>query len=106
MTLNFNVVNVFNIGNMESYTDNEVLRVHTLITGQPRVFNFGLRYQWGGVTGDARIRNAGDRRGEFMGPRGDHGDHGDRGDRGGFGGPGGPGGPGGGGGGPGAGRGF
>ena len=72
MTLNFNVINVFNVGNMESDTANEVLRLHTLMTRQPRVFNFGLRYQWGGVTGDQRTRN-GMRPGEFMGPRGEHG---------------------------------
>jgi hypothetical protein len=61
-----------------------LLRVHSLITGQPRTFTLGLRYQWGGVTGDPRIRNGG-RRGEMFDgqPRG--------GDRGGFG-PGGPGG--------------
>ncbi|MGZ5198351.1 MAG: TonB-dependent receptor domain-containing protein [Telluria sp.] len=90
MTLNLNVNNVFNVGNVENFTENEVLRVHSLMTGQPRTFMFGLRYQWGGVTGDPRIRNGG-RRGEFMGPRGEHGGFGD--------GPGGrgPGGPGGGG---------
>jgi outer membrane receptor protein involved in Fe transport len=93
MTVNFNVNNVFNVGNMESFTDNEVLRVHSRITGQPRLFTLGLRYQWGGVTGDPRLRNGGVRRGDLMGtPRGDRG-----GDHGGFGpGPGG-GGPGGGG---------
>jgi ferric enterobactin receptor len=92
MTLNFNVNNVFQVGNMESFTENELLRVHSLMTKQPRVFTLGLRYQWGGVTGDPRIRNGG-RRGEMFNgqPRGERG-----GDRGGFG-PGGPGGGGGGG---------
>jgi ferric enterobactin receptor len=81
MTLNFNVNNVFQVGNMESFTENELLRVHSLMTKQPRVFTLGLRYQWGGVTGDPRIRNGG-RRGEMFNgqPRGDRG-----GDRGGFG---------------------
>jgi outer membrane receptor protein involved in Fe transport len=88
MTLNLNVNNVFNAANIENSTENEVLRVHSLTTGQPRTFMFGVRYQWGGVTGDPRIRNGG-RRGEVMGPRG-----GDRGGNGG--GQGGPGGPGGG----------
>jgi outer membrane receptor for ferrienterochelin and colicin len=94
MTLNLNVNNVFHIGNMESTVDNEVLRVHTLAASQPRVVMLGLRYLWGGVTGDQRIRNGGMRQGEGMfrgGPGGE---------RGGAGGPGG--GPGGGGAGPGS----
>ncbi|MCS0657220.1 TonB-dependent receptor domain-containing protein [Massilia terrae] len=103
MTLNFNVQNVFNVGGMQSFTENEVLRVFSERSKQPRTFNIGLRYQWGGVTGDQRIRNGGRRGDMFDGPRGDRG-----GRKGGFGGgPGGPGGggfgggPGGGGGGPG-----
>jgi ferric enterobactin receptor len=77
MTLNFNVNNVFRVGNMESFTENELLRVHSLISGQPRTFMLGLRYQWGGVTGDSRIRNGG-RRGEMPDgqPRGEHGNFG------------------------------
>jgi ferric enterobactin receptor len=96
MTLNLNVNNVFRKGNNESITENEVLRIHSLATTQQRVFTLGLRYQWGGVTGDSRVRNGG-RRGEGMfrgGPRGREGG----GNEGGFGG-GGPGGFGGGGGG-------
>jgi outer membrane receptor protein involved in Fe transport len=76
LTLNMNVNNVFHVGNRESATDNEILRLHSLNIGQPRVFYIGLRYQFGGVTGDPRIRNGGVRRGDmFNGPRGD-----DRGD--------------------------
>ncbi len=76
LTLNMNVNNVFKVGNMVSDTDNEILRLHSLTIRQPRVFNIGLRYQFGGVTGDSRIRNGGTRRSDmFNGPRGD--DHGD-----------------------------
>jgi hypothetical protein len=76
LTLNMNVNNVFHVGNRESDTDNEILRLHSLNIGQPRVFYIGLRYQFGGVTGDPRIRNGSMRRGDmFNGPRGD-----DRGD--------------------------
>lgn len=76
-SLNVNVNNVFRTGNNESYVENEVLRLHTLSTPQQRVFTVGLRYQWGGVTGDDRIRNGG-RPGMFRGPQGNG-----RGDRGG-----------------------
>ncbi len=79
MTLNFNVQNVFNVGAMSSVTENEVLRMHSLRSKQPRVFNIGLRYQWGGVTGDQRIRNGGKRGEMFDGPRGDRGNRGTRG---------------------------
>jgi hypothetical protein len=94
LTLNLNVNNVFKSGNNESITENEVLWLHSLTATQPRIFTLGLRYQWGGVTGDERIRNGGQRQngGMFRGPGGREG--------GGFGnGGGGPGGFGGGGGG-------
>jgi outer membrane receptor protein involved in Fe transport len=68
LSLNLNVNNVFHTGNMESDVENEVLRLHTLNTGQPRVVQIGLRYQWGGVAGDERIRNGG--RGMFRGGQG------------------------------------
>jgi outer membrane receptor protein involved in Fe transport len=85
--LTMNVTNVFKVGNSESFIENEVLRQHTFNTPQPRVFSFGLRYQFGGVTGDDRIRNGG--RGMFRG-QGQGGGRG--GDGGGFGGGGGGGG--------------
>jgi outer membrane receptor protein involved in Fe transport len=72
LTLNMNVNNVFGIANMGSFVDNEVLRMHSLVTTQPRIFSLGLRYQWGGVTGDQRVRNGrgrggdGDQRGDGM----------------------------------------
>jgi outer membrane receptor protein involved in Fe transport len=69
--LNLNVNNVFRAGNNESFTENEVLRVHSLNTTQPRIFSLGLRYTWGGVTGDERIRGGG--RGMFRGPGGREG---------------------------------
>lgn len=74
MTLNLNVNNVFQAGSSESFTENEVLRLHSLSTTQPRIFSLGLRYQWGGVTGDQRVRNGGKRgRGLFRGGRGREG---------------------------------
>jgi hypothetical protein len=69
LSLNLNVNNVFRTGNSESFIDNEVLRLHTLNTPQQRVFTVGLRYQWGGVTGDERVRNGG-RQGTFRGQQG------------------------------------
>jgi uncharacterized membrane protein YgcG len=90
LSLNLNVNNVFNTGNMESDVDNEVLRLHTLTVSQPRIVQIGLRYQWGGVTGDERIRNGG--RGMFRGGpdgRGDGGGNGGGGFRNGGGGSGG-----------------
>lgn len=94
MTLNFNVQNVFNVGGMSSVTENEVLRMYSLRSKQPRVFNIGLRYQWGGVTGDERLRNG--NRGMFRGGRGEGGPGGGFGNGGGGFGPGGGGGGGGG----------
>ncbi len=86
LSLNLNVNNVFHTGNMESDVENEVLRLHTLNAGQPRVVQIGLRYQWGGVTGDDRIRNGG--RGMFRGGQGERGEggggFGNRGGAGGF----------------------
>jgi outer membrane receptor for ferrienterochelin and colicin len=74
LTLNLNVNNVFNAGKNESITDNEVLWLHSLTSAQPRVFTLGLRYQWGGVTGDERIRNGGRQNGGmFRGPGGREG---------------------------------
>ena len=64
LSLNLNVNNVFHTGNMESDVENEVLRLHTLNVNQPRIVQIGLRYQWGGVTGDERIRGG---RGMFRG---------------------------------------
>jgi hypothetical protein len=72
LSLNLNVNNVFHTGNMESEVENEVLRLHTLNVSQPRIVQVGLRYQWGGVTGDDRIRNGG--RGTFRGGPGARGD--------------------------------
>ncbi|NIA56161.1 TonB-dependent receptor [Massilia sp. TW-1] len=75
LSLNVNVANVFHTGTMESDVENEVLRLHSLTTGQPRVVQIGLRYHWGGVTGDDRIRNGG--RGNFRGgPEGRGGESG------------------------------
>ena len=68
LSLNLNVNNVFHTGNMSSDVENEVLRLHTLNVSQPRIVQIGLRYQWGGVTGDDRIRNGG--RGMFRGGQG------------------------------------
>jgi outer membrane receptor for ferrienterochelin and colicin len=79
LSLNLNVNNVFHTGNMESDVENEVLRLHTLNVSQPRVVQLGLRYQWGGVTGDERVRNGA--RGTFRGGQGAGG----RGDGAGFG---------------------
>jgi outer membrane receptor for ferrienterochelin and colicin len=85
-SLNLNVNNLFRTGNNESDIENEVLRLHNLSTPQQRVFTIGLRYQWGGVTGDERVRNGG-KQGMFRGPqgnsRGDGGNNG--GNNGGFG---------------------
>ena len=74
LSLNLNVNNVFRTGNMESDVENEVLRLHSLTVNQPRIVQIGLRYQWGGVTGDDRIRNGG--RGMFRGGPGGRGDGG------------------------------
>ncbi len=68
LSLNLNVNNVFGAGNTETFVENEILRLHTLSLTQPRIFSLGLRYQWGGVTGDERIRNGG--RGMLRGPGG------------------------------------
>jgi uncharacterized membrane protein YgcG len=92
LSLNLNVNNVFHTGNMESDIENEVLRLHTLNVSQPRIVQIGLRYQWGGVTGDERLRN-GNRM--FRGGRGDGGPGGGFGNGGGGFGPGGGGGGGG-----------
>ena len=75
LSLNLNVNNAFGAGNTETFVENEVLRLHTLSTTQPRIFSLGLRYQWGGVTGDERIRNGG--RGMLRGPGGRGGNGGD-----------------------------
>ncbi|MVW63477.1 outer membrane beta-barrel protein [Massilia sp. NEAU-DD11] len=96
LSLNLNVNNVFHTGNMESDIENEVLRLHTLNVSQPRIVQIGLRYQWGGVTGDERLRNG--NRGMFRGGRGEGGPGGGFGNGGGGFGPGGGGGGGGGGG--------
>jgi outer membrane receptor protein involved in Fe transport len=72
LSMNLNVNNVFHTGNMESDVENEVLRLHTLSVNQPRIVQIGLRYQWGGVSGDERIRNGG--RGMFRGGPGGRGD--------------------------------
>ena len=90
-----NVQNVFHTGNTESFVSNELLNLHNLNVSQPRLFTVGLVYNWGGVTGDDRIRNGG--RGMFRGGP-DGGPRGEGGPRGGFG-PGGGGWGGGGGGG-------
>jgi outer membrane receptor protein involved in Fe transport len=66
LLLNLNVSNVFNTGDIESYVENEVLRLHSLNMAPRRVFTLGLNYQWGGVTGDERIRNG--RRGPMNPP--------------------------------------
>jgi hypothetical protein len=75
---------------MESDIENEVLRLHTLSVSQPRIVQIGLRYQWGGVTGDERLRNG--NRGMFRGGRGEGGPGGGFGNGGGGFGPGGGGG--------------
>ncbi|MBD8531076.1 MULTISPECIES: outer membrane beta-barrel family protein [unclassified Massilia] len=82
LSLNLNVNNLFGAGNTETFVENEILRLHTLSQTQPRVFSLGLRYQWGGVTGDERIRNGG--RGVLRGPgaRGGNGGGGNGGGRG------------------------
>lgn len=95
LSMNLNVSNLLRKGDQESFVDNEVLSLHSLSTGQPRIVSLGLRYQWGGVTGDDRIRNGG--RGMFRGPGGPGG-RGDGGGGGWGGGDGGGGGSGGGGG--------
>ncbi|MFC5459321.1 outer membrane beta-barrel protein [Massilia niabensis] len=74
LSLTMDVNNLFETGNTESFVENEVLRLHTLSTTQPRVFSLGLRYQWGGVTGDERIRNG--RRGMLRGTGGRTGEGG------------------------------
>jgi len=89
LTMNLNVVNLYRSGSTETFIENEQLRVHSISTAQPRVVSLGFVYQWGGVTGDDRIRNGG--RGMFRGPGGAGGGRGDGG-----GGPGGGGGWGGG----------
>jgi outer membrane receptor protein involved in Fe transport len=82
--LNLNVSNVFHTGDMESFIENEVLRMHNLTTAPQRIITLGLNYQWGGVTGDERIRNGG--RGMFRGQGGPGGRNGgDGGGDGGFG---------------------
>jgi outer membrane receptor protein involved in Fe transport len=75
LSLNLNVNNVFRAGNNESITENEVLWLHSLTATQPRIFTLGLRYQWGGVTGDERIRNGGRQNGGMFrgGPGGREG---------------------------------
>jgi len=74
LSLNLNVNNLFGAGNTETFVENEILRLHTLSQTRPRVFSLGLRYQWGGVTGDERIRNGG--RGVLRGPGGRNGNGG------------------------------
>jgi outer membrane receptor protein involved in Fe transport len=86
LTLNLNVRNVFHSGSMESITENEELWMHSVSSAQPRVVMLGLRYQWGGVTGDERIRNGGMHKGMFHGPRGEGGGYGHGGEGGGYGG--------------------
>lgn len=102
LTMNLNVNNLFRSGSTESFIENEQLRYHSLSTTQPRIISLGFSYQWGGVTGDERIRNGG--RGMFRGGPGGPGGRGDGG--GGFGNGGGGGGWGGGSGGGGGGGGF
>jgi outer membrane receptor for ferrienterochelin and colicin len=63
--MNLNVSNLFGTGDIESFTENEVLRQHSLTTAPQRVVTLGFSYQWGGVTGDDAIRNGG--RGMFRG---------------------------------------
>jgi outer membrane receptor protein involved in Fe transport len=91
MTLNLNVANVFKSGNSESITENEVLYLHSLTSTPPRLFTLGLRYTWGGVTGDERIRNGGRQNGGMFrggqdgGRNGGQGGFGNGGNSGGFG---------------------
>jgi len=75
LTMNLNVQNLFRTGDAVSDTENEVLRLYSRSTAQPRVVYLGLRYQWGGVTGDERVRNGG--RGMFRGGPGGAGGRGD-----------------------------
>jgi hypothetical protein len=81
--MNLNVVNLFRSGSTETFVENENLRVHSVSTTQPRIVSLGFTYQFGGVTGDDRIRNGG-RGGMFRGGPGGQG--GGRGDGGGGGG--------------------
>ena len=104
ITMNLNVNNLFRSGTTESFVENEVLRVHSVSTTPPRVVSLGFNFQWGGVTGDERIRNGG--RGMFRGGPGGAGGRGDGGGGGGNGGGWGGGGGAGGGGGGGGGGGF
>jgi hypothetical protein len=55
--MNLNVSNVFDTGDIENYVENEVLRQHSFTTAPQRVVTLGFSYQWGGVSGDERIRN-------------------------------------------------
>jgi len=82
--MNLNVVNLFRSGSTETFVENENLRVHSVSTTQPRIVSLGFTYQFGGVTGDDRIRNGG-RGGMFRGGPGG-GQGGGRGDGGGGGG--------------------
>lgn len=66
LSLTMNVQNVFHRGDRETFTNNELLNLHSLMMGPPRLFTIGLHYSWGGVTGDDRVRNGG-RRGMFRG---------------------------------------
>jgi len=68
LSMNLDVSNLLRKGDQERFVDNEVLSLHSLSTGQPRIVSLGLRYQFGGVTGDDRIRNGG--RGMFRGQGG------------------------------------
>jgi outer membrane receptor protein involved in Fe transport len=81
--LNLNVSNVFHTGDTESFIENEVLRLHNLSTAPQRIVTLGLNYQWGGVTGDERIRSGG--RGMFRGGQGGGNNGGDGSNGGGFG---------------------
>ena len=89
--MNLNVVNLFRSGNTETFVENEVLRLHSISTTQPRIVSLGFTYQFGGVTGDERIRNGG-RGGMFRGAPGGRSDGGGNGGRSGGGGGGGGGG--------------
>jgi len=84
LAMNLNVVNLFRTGDTETFIENENLRVHSVSTTQPRVVSLGFTYQFGGVTGDERIRNGG--RGMFRGGPGGQSGAGGRGDGGGGGG--------------------
>jgi outer membrane receptor protein involved in Fe transport len=85
LALYMNVTNVLHSGSQDSYTSNEALILHNFRAAQPRLFTIGLRYQWGGVTGDDKIRNGARREGMFRG-QGNPGGRGDGGgDGGGFG---------------------